>query len=204
MVGRRLSQILLGALELGVDDISRAILVTGIDVKMPLFASWLRRGQPITFVGAVRSAEIAQLILDLGADVNEPSSNLYDGCYYAPIYHALLGGDTALADTFLGYSATFDPNFHPRDRFTNTTIRGKAIQRRDKRLIRWLLARGAQCKDFVQHIGVFRGRTDLQQAIAAGDTEILSALFPMNLPKTYSDQGFTGPPHYMKPLPVEE
>ena len=51
---------MLGALELGVDDISRAILVTGIDVKMPLFASWLRRERDeeasAAMVGEPRSA----------------------------------------------------------------------------------------------------------------------------------------------------
>ena len=178
LTGKRLTQILLGALELEVDDIARKILSTEIDVKSCLFTSWGDRGKRVTYLGAVRSAEIAQLILEKGADVNEASWYLFAHCYYAPIYHALLRGNIALAQLFLDSSANFDPNFIPvyNDETSKMTLLGNAIKQQDIRTTRWLLAKGARCIDYVQNFACFCPRTELQQIVVAGNTEILSSL----------------------------
>ena len=178
LVGRRLGQILLSALELEVDDIASKILSTDIDVKSCLFTSRGDLGERVTYLGAVRSANIAKLILEKGADVNETSWNRSIDCYCTPIYHALLRGNTAVAEILLDYSADFDPNFVPRDLKSKTTLLGNAINQQDAYTVKWLLAKGAQCQDEIQEFD-YRDRykrTELQQAVVLGDIEILSNL----------------------------
>lgn len=164
-----LQELLLGSVELGIVDIVEAMLEKGVDVNTRLSVDDSR---PRTFLGAASTAEVALLILNRGANVDAPCYDASDRWVLPPVYRAARFGRTDLFHVLLKFSATFDPNFADN---SGMTLLGCAIERQDINFIKFLLDRGATCRDTLQKFEYLFG-TELQLAAHMGDEEIVSTL----------------------------
>jgi hypothetical protein len=177
---RRLEETLLGALQLGLGDVVKVLLENAVDVNAQMSSiDSFGKQRPRTFLGAAGTAEVAEMLLKLGAWVNVPSCeiNQKSTTYLEPVYRALMHGEMYLTQVLIQYGAMFSPNFSiPIGLHQNKSLLFFAIERGDSFLVKWLLRRGAEYSNSVYSSDRAGWATEIQAAAFFGNEEIVSIL----------------------------
>jgi uncharacterized protein len=119
--------------------------------------------QPLGLASFFGHAQVAELLIEKGADVNTPSQNAQ---HVAPLHSAAAGRHLEIAEMLLNAGA--DPNARQADGFTPLH---SAAQNGDAKLARLLLDSGAYSSPEND-----RGQTPLDMAAAMGHQEVTELL----------------------------
>ncbi|KAL2071858.1 hypothetical protein VTL71DRAFT_13093 [Oculimacula yallundae] len=194
--GRR-ERLLLYATELECGDVVEDLLNNeDLDVNRKFFPyhGYARDSLAKTLLGITSDLEIAKMLIEAGADMNNV---VCDGVadfgygirrFYPPIYRAICEGRSDLFKLFLDKGARFDETDFDSDYWyrPGMSLLGCAIERGSIGTVRLLLEQGVEYVDSLFHFNHFGNtygtefsdnyRTEFQQACYLGDMEIVRAI----------------------------